>query len=92
MPADRTTELAPGACDLPVQGAVGMQPVVTGSLSTYCPFTSSTITEEAPQLQSSFGSAGAEPTAMSEAARRHATASLLSGTSRKRASSRVSSQ
>jgi hypothetical protein len=78
----RLPELAPGACDLPVQGAVGMQPVVTGSLSTYCPFTSSTITEEAPHVQSSFGSAGAEPTAMSDTARRHATASLLSDTSR----------
>ena len=60
-----------------------MQPVVTGSLSTYCPFTCSTITEEAPHVHASFGSAGAEPTAMSDAARRHATASLLSDTSRR---------
>ena len=39
------------------------------------------ITEEAPQLQSSFGSAGAGPTAVSDAPRRQTTASLFSGTS-----------
>src|SRR5215210_6150041 len=61
-----------------------MQPVVTGPVSTFRPSTCSTITEEAPELQLSFcsDSAGAGPTAMSEAARRQATASLLSDTSR----------
>jgi hypothetical protein len=50
-----------------------MQPEVSGALSTYCPFTCSTTTEEAPHVQlSAERFAGADPAATVRTTKRQA--------------------